>query len=68
MSHRKYASLSAYFKATRARHREVAEKVGVTPSAISLYAAGKRTPRLATALKLARVCNVPVDTLLERAS
>jgi len=68
MSSRRYTTLRAYFKATRARQADVAERVGVTPSAMSLYVRGKRIPQPAIALKLADVCSVSLEGLLRRAS
>lgn len=64
MSRRRYATLSAFFEATRARQAEIAEKVGVTPSAMSLYVRGKRIPQPQIALKLAQVCSVSLESLL----
>ena len=64
MSRRRYATLTAYFRATKASQADIAERVGVTPSAMSLYVRGKRIPQPAIALKLARVCNVSLESLL----
>lgn len=66
MSRKRYATLEAFFKATRASQAEIAERVGVTPSAMSLYVRGKRIPQPAIALKLAQVCNVSLESLLRR--
>lgn len=64
MSRRRYATLMAYFRATKASQAEVAARVGVTPSAMSLYVRGKRIPQPAIALRIARVCNVSLESLL----
>jgi transcriptional regulator with XRE-family HTH domain len=64
MSRRRYATLRGYFKATRARQAEIATRVGVSPSAMSLYVRGKRIPQPAIALKLAQVCSVSLESLL----
>jgi transcriptional regulator with XRE-family HTH domain len=64
MSKRRYATLNAFFKETRASQSEIAEKIGVTPSAMSLYVRGKRIPQPAIALKLAQVCSVSLESLL----
>lgn len=64
MSRRRYATLKAFFRATRASQAEIAERVGVTPSAMSLYVRGKRIPQPAIALKLSSVCNVSLESLL----
>lgn len=63
-SRKRFATLRAYLKATRMGQAELAERVGVTPSAISLYASGKRTPQPAVALELSRICNIPLEQLL----
>jgi transcriptional regulator with XRE-family HTH domain len=64
MSRRRYATLRAYFKATREPQAEIARRVGVTPSAMSLYVRCKRIPQPAIALKLAQVCSVSLESLL----
>lgn len=68
MSRRRYATLRAFFETTRASQAEIAEKVGVTPSAMSLYVRGKRIPQPAIAIKLSEVCRVSLESLLQRAS
>ncbi len=71
MLKRRHATLKAFFVKTRASQTEIAEKVGVTPSAMSLYVRGKRIPQPRIALELARVCSVSLESLLqakERAS
>lgn len=64
MSRRRYATLKAYFKATRASQAEIAARVGVTPSAMSLYVRGKRIPQPAIAIRLSQICNVSLESLL----
>ncbi len=44
---------------------ELANKIGVVESAISLYENGKREPDIATLIKLADCLNTSIDTLLE---
>lgn len=65
MSRKRYATLRAFFLATRVSQAEIANKVGVTPSAMSLYVRGKRIPQPAIALRLAHVCNVSLESLLQ---
>lgn len=64
----KYASLNAFFEATRLTQAELAAQVGVTHSAISHYVRGRRIPQPAVALKLSAVCRVPLATLLQKAT
>ena len=64
MSKRRYATLKGFFKATRASQSEIAARVGVTPSAMSLYVRGKRIPQPAIALRLSQICNVSLESLL----
>lgn len=66
MSKRRYATLKAYFTATGAKQAEIAERVGVSPAAMSLYVKGKRIPQPAIALRLSQFCNVPLESLLSR--
>lgn len=68
MSKKRYASLKAYLKETRTSQTELADLVGVTPSAISLYLKGERIPEPEIALRLEEVCGVPLRTLLTRAA
>ena len=64
MSSKRYETLSAYLRATRVRQAELAEWIGVSPSAMSLYVSGRRTPRLGLAVKLSKITGVPVERLL----
>jgi len=66
MSKKRYESLSEYISKTRVRQSELADMVGVTPSAISLYLKGKRIPVPEIALRLSKVCNVSLETILTR--
>lgn len=65
MSKKRYRTLSAYL-ADHPNQTRLAEQVGVSPSAISLYIKGERIPVPAVALKLAKLCRVPLETLLTR--
>ena len=64
MSRRRHATLKAFFRATRASQAEIAARVGVTPSAMSLYVRGKRIPQPAIAIRLSHICNVSLESLL----
>lgn len=46
--------------------KELAERAGVFPSAISRYENGNRSPRVATAVKLAKALDIsPAELILE---
>lgn len=65
MSRRRYATLRSFFAGTRLRQSELAEQVGVSSSAISLYAHGKRRPSGAIAIRLSKLTGVPLEALLD---
>lgn len=65
---KRHATLKAYLKATRWSQAELAARIGVTRSAMSLYVHGKRIPRPAIALKLSQVCGVSLESLLNGAT
>lgn len=44
--------------------KELAERAGVFPSVISRYENGNRSPRVATAVKLAEALDVPLTELI----
>lgn len=67
MSKKRYRSLSDFLEDhPRLNQSALAELVGVTPSAISLYLKGERIPVPEVALRLSEVCKVPLKTLLTR--
>lgn len=44
---------------------DLAERVGITPSAMCLYESGKRTPKVSVAFKIAKVLNCTIDELIK---
>lgn len=65
MARRKaYPSLKAYFEETGTSQYVIAKRVGITQPHLSNILSGARTPSLPLALKLARLANVPVETLV----
>ena len=54
-----------YRKCQKMTQRELAEAVGVTPSAITQYETGARKPDIVTLKKLALVLHCTTDQLLE---
>jgi len=44
--------------------RELAEKLGLNASTIAMYETGDRTPYLDTAIKIAQLFSVPVESII----
>lgn len=59
-----YPSLQAYVEATGIEQQTLAKKAGVVPSHIGMILSGERTPSLPLALRLARIANIPVESLV----
>lgn len=69
MTHRKtYRSLAEYFQATGITQEELAAKLGVSQSYMSLLAKGSRRPSLPLGLAIERETGVPVEALSAVAS
>lgn len=65
MSRPRYKSLGAYVAATRISQTELADKLGVSVSAVSLYLRGKRIPQPDIALRIAAL-GVALESVLTR--
>lgn len=61
---RSVKTLQEYFDLTGVSQAELATVLGVSPSTVCLYAAGKRSPRLAMAVRISRLTGVPVEHLI----
>lgn len=59
-----YPTLGAYLSENSIRQVAFAKQAGITQSHLSSILAGERTPSLPLALKLSRIANVPVETLV----
>lgn len=59
-----YPTLTAYLEAEGIRQGILAKRAGIQQSHLSMIISGDRTPSLPLALKLSRLCNVPVETLV----
>ena len=59
-------NLQLYRKKRNLTQSELAEKVGISVSAIEKYEAGTRTPLMKNAKKLANFFNITIDELLGR--
>lgn len=59
-----YPTLQAYLEASDITQCALAKKAGIDESYLSLILSGARTPSLPLAVKLARIANIPVESLL----
>lgn len=59
-----YPTLQAYLEANGLNQADVAKKAGITQQYLSMILSGERTPSLPVALKLARIGNIPVESLM----
>lgn len=65
MKHRKaYATLTDYLEAEGLAQQDLAKRAKITQGHLSLILRGERTPSLPLALKLSRIANVPVESLV----
>jgi len=61
---RAYRNLAAFLSETGTSQETFAERLGVSPSYVSMIAGGSRRPSLAVALRIARLAAVPIETLV----
>jgi transcriptional regulator with XRE-family HTH domain len=59
-------SIDAYLKATKSTQEALAQRLGITQSALSMIKNGLRIPRPELALLIHEVTGVPLETLLTR--
>lgn len=59
-----YPTLHAYLEETGTPQFQLAKKAGITQGHLSLILSGERTPSLPLALELAKIANIPVETLV----
>lgn len=57
-------NIKLYRKINRLTQKQLAEKLGITDSAITKYEKGEREPKIETLIKIAEVLNVPIEQLL----
>ena len=60
-------NIGAVIKRCGLTQRQVAERMGITTQAISMWVTGKRNPKRTTLLRLAKACNVPISELFGEA-
>jgi transcriptional regulator with XRE-family HTH domain len=69
MIHRRaYPNLRMFLEKSGTSQRVLAQRVGVEPSHLSHILAGRRSPSLSLAARIAREANIPIESLLELAS
>jgi len=59
-----FPTLHAYMDEMAVSQRTLAKRAGITQAHLSMILSGDRTPSLPLALKLARIANIPVETLI----
>lgn len=59
-----YATLADYIERESVNQSVLAKKLKITQGHLSLIISGQRTPSLPLALKLSRIANVPVESLI----
>jgi transcriptional regulator with XRE-family HTH domain len=59
-----YPTLNAYIEANGINQVDFAKRAGIVQGHLSMILNGERTPSLPLALKLARLANCPVETLV----
>lgn len=59
-----YATLKDYVEREGVNQSDLAKKLKITQGHMSLIISGQRTPSLPLALKLSRIANVPVESLI----
>lgn len=61
-----YTSIAAYRKATGVSQTDLADKLGITQSALSMIERGDRMPRPELLAKITTTCHVPIKALLRK--
>ena len=64
MARQSYRSLQEYLQLTGTTQAELAAKLGTSQPNVCRWARGEYLPSPARALQIAKVCNIPVTTLL----
>jgi hypothetical protein len=60
---RPYPSVVAWLRATGTRQEDLARQVGIKPAHFSNVIRKKRSCSFTVALKLSKICNVPIETI-----
>lgn len=59
-----HPTLQAFLNESGMPQYELAKRADITESHLSMILSGERTPSLPLALKLARIANIPVESLV----
>lgn len=59
-----YPTLQAFLEETGTPQSALAKKAKITQAHLSYILSGERTPSLPLALKIAKIANIPVETLV----
>lgn len=59
-----YQTLNAFMEAEGIMQQDLAKRARITQGHLSLILNGERTPSLPLALRLAKIANVPVESLV----
>lgn len=62
-----FRDLQDFFKKTGTTQEDLALRLGVTPSYVSMIANRHRQPSLRTALRIVKIARVPLETLVASA-
>lgn len=65
---RAYPNLRMFLAKSGTSQQALAKRLGVDPAHVSHILAGRRVPSLPLAAKIAREANIPIESLLQKAS
>lgn len=65
---RRYPNLAMFLDKSGTSQHALAKRIGVNPSYVSLILGRRRVPSLRIAAKIADAANIPIESLLGRAS
>jgi Helix-turn-helix. len=68
MPQRVYPNLVSYFDKTDETQQQVASELGISTAYMSMIKWRQRQPDLALALRISERCNVPLESLIRKAS
>lgn len=68
MSRRVFPSLVAFFNQSTETQQQIADELGISKAYMSMIKWRERQPDLELALKIADRCNVPLESLIRKAS
>jgi transcriptional regulator with XRE-family HTH domain len=63
----RYANLKDYMRRKRLKQKDLAKKIGISQSFLSLIANGKANPSLVVAARIERISGIPPATFISNA-